>query len=44
VVFLSRMTVCLFDLQVKELVWLSCAFAGFFVSENRDGSLWILNE
>jgi hypothetical protein len=34
----------LFDLQVKELVWLSCAFAGCPVGENCDGSLWILNE
>jgi hypothetical protein len=38
------MTVWLFDLQVKELVWLSCAFVGCSVGENRDGSLWILNE
>jgi hypothetical protein len=35
--------VWLFDLQVKELVWLSCAFNGCFVGENHDGSLWILN-
>jgi hypothetical protein len=38
------MTVWLFDLQVKELVWLSWAFVGCSVGENRDGSLWILIE
>jgi hypothetical protein len=38
------MTMWLFDLQVKELVWLSCAFVGCSIGENRDGSLWFLNE
>jgi hypothetical protein len=36
--------VWLFDLQVKELVRLKCAFDGCSTGENHDGSLWILNE